>query len=143
MSLKGFTSPEIAQLIQENSEEKPSEELISAVAEKTGGNPFLVSEIAQLVKSQPNAFKAGVESTGSFSLPQGVTAVVQRRLAMLPPEAHRVLAVAAVIGQEFSREVLFQAIDTEWRLEPLAKALRSSIVTEVPQAWGRYRSAWP
>ena len=139
LSLKGFTSPEIAQLLQLNSGDEPSEELISAVAEKTDGNPFLVSEIAQLVKSQPSAFKASVEGAGNFSLPQGVTAVVQRRLAMLPPEAHKVLAVAAVIGQEFSREVLFQAIEAEWRLEPLAKALRSNIVTEVPQAWGRYR----
>ncbi len=139
LSLKGFTAPEIAQLLRVNSGVEPSEELISAVAEKTDGNPFLVAEIVQLIKIQPNAFKAVVEGGGTFSLPQGVTAVVQRRLAMLPPEAHRVLAVAAVIGQEFSREVLLQALDEEWRLEPLAKALRSSIVTEVPQALGRYR----
>jgi len=44
-----------------------------------------------------------------------------------------------VIGQEFSREVLVQAVEAEWRLEPLAEALRSSIVTEVPQVLGRYR----
>ena len=98
-----------------------------------------MTEIAQLIKSQPNAFQAGVKGAGTFALPQGVTAVVQRRLAMLPPKAHKVLAVAAVIGQEFSREVLVQALEAEWRLEPLAEALRSSIVTEVPHALGRYR----
>jgi DNA-binding winged helix-turn-helix (wHTH) protein len=139
LNLKGLTSPEIAQLLWVDGGGEPSEELISAVVAKTDGNPFLVVEIAQLIRSQPNAFKAGVEGAGTFSLPHGVTAVVQRRLAMLPPEAHRVLSVAAVIGQEFSREVLLQALEAEWRLEPLATALRSSIVTEVPQAWGRYR----
>ena len=139
LSLKGLTSPEIAQILRVNGGDEPSEELISAVAEKTDGNPFLVAEIAQLIKSQPGAFKTGVKGSGTFSLPQGVTAVVQRRLAMLPPKAHRVLAVAAVIGQEFSREVLVQALDARLRLEPLAEALRSSIVTEVPEALGRYR----
>jgi predicted ATPase len=118
---------------------EPSEELVSAVSEKTDGNPFLVAEVVQLIKSQPDAFKAGVQGTGTFALPQGVTAVVQRRLAMLPPRAHKVLAVAAVIGQEFSREILVQTLEAEWRLEPLAEALRSSLVTEVPQELGRYR----
>jgi tetratricopeptide (TPR) repeat protein len=139
LSLDGLTSPEIAEILRVNGNDQPSEELISAVAEKTDGNPFLVAEIAQLVKSQPGAFKTGAKGSGTFSLPQGVTAVVQRRLAMLPPKAHRVLAVAAVIGQEFSREVLVQALDAKLRREPLVEALRSSIVTEVPQALGRYR----
>ena len=139
LSLKGLTPTEIAQLLQVDGGDEPSEELISAVVEKTDGNPFLVTEIAQLIKSQPGAFKTGVKGAGTFSLPQGVTAVVQRRLAMLPPKAHRVLAVAAVIGQEFSREVLVQALEAELRLEPLAEALRSSIVTEVPEVLGRYR----
>jgi DNA-binding winged helix-turn-helix (wHTH) protein/tetratricopeptide (TPR) repeat protein len=138
LSLKGLTAPEITRILRVDGGE-PSEELVSAVAEKTDGNPFLVTEIAQLIKSQPGAFKAGVKGTGTFALPQGVTAVVQRRLAMLPPNAHKVLAVAAVIGQEFSREVLVQALEAEWRLEPLAEALRSSIVTEVPELLGRYR----
>ena len=65
-------------------------------------------------------------------MPQGVTAVVQRRLAMLPPKAHRVLAVAAVIGPEFSREVLVQVLEPELRTAPLNEALGSNIVTEVP-----------
>ncbi len=139
LSLKGLSSPEIAQILRMNGGGEPSEELTSAVNEKTDGNPFLVAEIAQLIKSQPGAFKTGVNNTGTFSLPQGVTAVVQRRLAMLPPPAHQVLAVAAVIGHEFSREVLVQALEEELRLKPLAEALRSSIVTEVPEALGRYR----
>ena len=139
LSLKGLAPADIAQLLRVDGEGAPSEQLVSAVSEKTDGNPFLVAELAQLIKSQPGAFKTGAKGAGTFSLPQGVTAVVQRRLAMLPPKAHRVLAVAAVIGQEFSREVLAQALDAELRRDPLAEALRSSVVTEVPQALGRYR----
>jgi DNA-binding winged helix-turn-helix (wHTH) protein/tetratricopeptide (TPR) repeat protein len=139
VGLKGLTSSEIARILRMNSHDKPSEELVSAVSEKTDGNPFLVLEIAQLVKNQPGAFKAGAQGTSTFSLPQGVTAVVQRRLAMLPPKSHRVLAVAAVIGQEFSREILAQVLEPELKLDPLTEALRSSIVTEVPGELGRYR----
>jgi tetratricopeptide (TPR) repeat protein len=139
LNLKGLSAQEIAQILRVDGGGEPSEELISAVGEKTDGNPFLVAEIAQLIKIQPDAFRTGAKNTGTFSLPQGVTAVVQRRLAMLPPRAHRVLAVASVIGQEFSREVLVQALEEELRIQPLAEALRSSIVTEVPEALGRYR----
>ena len=139
LSLKRLTSTEIVQLLRVDGGGEPSDELTSTVVEKTDGNPFLVTEIAQLIKSQPDAFKAGIKGAGTFSLPQGVTAVVQRRLAMLPPKAHRVLAVATVIGQEFSREVLVQALEAELRLEPLAEALRSNIVSEVPQTLGHYR----
>jgi DNA-binding winged helix-turn-helix (wHTH) protein/tetratricopeptide (TPR) repeat protein len=139
LNLKGFSSSEITQILRADGGGEPSDELISAVAEKTDGNPFLVAEIAQLVKSQPGVFKTGIKNSRTFSLPQGVTAVVQRRLAMLPSKAHRVLAVAAVIGQEFSREVLVQTLEEELRLEPLSEALRSSIVTEVPDTLGRYR----
>jgi predicted ATPase/DNA-binding winged helix-turn-helix (wHTH) protein len=139
VTLKGLTSTEIAQLLRVDGDGEPSEELVTAVADKTDGNPFLVAELAQLIKSQPSAFRSGVRGAGSFSLPQGVTAVVQRRLAMLPPEAHRVLAVAAVIGQEFSREILVQSLDANLRLGPLDEALRSNIVSEVPHALGRYR----
>jgi len=139
LTLKGLASTEIAQMLRLDGNGEPSEDLVAAVAEKTDGNPFLVAELAQLIKSQPSAFKTGLRGAGTFSLPQGMTAVVQRRLAMLRPEAHRVLAVAAVIGQEFSREVLVQSLDPELRLEPLEEALRSNIVTEVPHALGRYR----
>jgi len=139
LSLKGLSTAEIAQILRVNGNGEPSEELVSAVAEKTNGNAFLVTEIAQLIQSQPGAYRTGVTGAGSFALPQGVTAVVQRRLAMLPPRAHKVLAVASVIGPEFSREVLAQALDAELRGEALAAALESSIVTEVPDALGRYR----
>jgi len=139
VNLKGLTSTEIAELLRIDGNGEPSEDLVTAVAEKTDGNPFLVAELAQLIKNQPSAFRSGVRGAGSFALPQGVTAVVQRRLAMLPPEAHRVLAVAAVIGQEFSREVLVQSLDPDLRLGPLDEALRSNIVSEVPHALGRYR----
>ncbi len=139
LGLKGLADREIAQILQSNGGGAPSDELVSAVTEKTDGNPFLVTEIAQLIQSQPGAFQSGAKGVGTFSLPQGVTAVVQRRLAMLPPKAHRVLAVAAVIGREFSRELLAQAIDEDLRGEPLAAALHSNIVTELPDALGRYR----
>ncbi len=139
LSLKGLSSSEIAQLLRFNGTSEPAEELISAVAEKTDGNPFLVSEIAQLIRIQPGAFKTGAGGSGNFVLPQGLTAVVQRRLAMLPPRAHKVLSLAAVIGREFSREILLQALDADLRGDPLADALRSSSVSEVPGALGRYR----
>ena len=99
-----------------------------------------MAEIAQLIKSQPGAFKVGVKGAGTFALPQGVTAVVQRRLAMLPPNARRVFAVAAVIGRGVfaggSRSGTRSRMEarTHWRRH----SARASY-TEVPQALGRYR----
>ena len=63
-----------------------SNEDVRALREQTGGNPFFIE---QLLPGDP----------------MGVTETVERRIAVLGPEAHAVLDAAAVSGAEFELEV--------------------------------------
>lgn len=61
------------------------------IAEETGGNPFLIAELASCFDSQADA-----------SQPMLIEEVVARKLTQLPPEARRLLDVVTVSGQALS-----------------------------------------
>jgi DNA-binding winged helix-turn-helix (wHTH) protein/tetratricopeptide (TPR) repeat protein len=137
--LKGLTQTDVAQILEASGGDEPTAELVNAVCEKTDGNPFLVTEIAQLVKSDPAAFRIDSNSGAILSLPRGVTDVVHRRLSALSPQVREALAVAAVVGREFTYEILDRVLGKKLEIESLERALRSGIVTEMTETPARYR----
>ncbi|GAB2856926.1 BTAD domain-containing putative transcriptional regulator [Actinocorallia aurea] len=79
---------------------------VSALAERTGGNPFYVRESARLLSSE-GALVATSE------VPEGVRDVLRRRLARLPEAAAAVLRLAAVAGREIDVDTLVLAADAD------------------------------
>ncbi|MFF1518156.1 BTAD domain-containing putative transcriptional regulator [Streptomyces sp. NPDC058305] len=79
---------------------------VTALAERTGGNPFYVRESARLLASE-GALVAISE------VPQGVRDVLRRRLRQLQPGALAVLQLASVVGRESEVSVLIEAADPE------------------------------
>lgn len=77
---------------------------VTALAERTGGNPFYVRESARLLASE-GALVAISE------VPQGVRDVLRRRLRQLLPGALAVLQLASVVGCESEVSVLIEAAD--------------------------------
>lgn len=77
---------------------------VTALAERTGGNPFYVRESARLLASE-GALVAISE------VPQGVRDVLRRRLRQLLPGALGVLQLASVVGRESEVSVLIEAAD--------------------------------
>lgn len=73
--LEGLSEDEVAELLTARTGAVPSEELVRGVYERTGGNPFFVSEIAALVGERG----AEVERT----VPAGVQDVIEDRLRKL------------------------------------------------------------
>ncbi|MER5777333.1 BTAD domain-containing putative transcriptional regulator [Streptomyces sp. NPDC002039] len=77
---------------------------VTALAERTGGNPFYVRESARLL--------AGEGALVAVSdVPQGVRDVLRRRLRQLRPVALAVLRLASVCGCESEVGVLIEAVD--------------------------------
>ncbi|MGW6819880.1 BTAD domain-containing putative transcriptional regulator [Streptomyces sp. NPDC055005] len=77
---------------------------VTALAERTGGNPFYVRESARLL--------AGEGALVAVSdVPQGVRDVLRRRLRQLRPGALAVLQLASVCGCESEVGVLIEAVD--------------------------------
>lgn len=78
----------------------------AALYQQTAGNPLFVVE---MVRAQVDA---GAGSEGlrlAASLPEGISAVIQARLAQLSPLAQEVAQLAAAAGRAFSLELLIQA----------------------------------
>ncbi|SNS87540.1 Transcriptional regulatory protein, C terminal [Geodermatophilus saharensis] len=89
----------------------------AALAERTGGNPFFVTELAAL----PGA--------AGETVPEGVRDVVRLRVGRLPADAREVLATAAVAGREVSLALLGAALDGGSG-DAVTGALRTGLLVE-------------
>ncbi|WP_433993785.1 BTAD domain-containing putative transcriptional regulator [Mycolicibacterium porcinum] len=104
-------------------------ELARALASVTGGNPFFLIEALRHVD----------ESGGHWdpsTLPQGVREAVSRRLSRLPVETNKALAAAAVVGSQFSLDLVEQVVGQDL-VDPFDAACQAGILIEEPG--GRYR----
>ncbi|WP_435848867.1 ATP-binding protein [Streptomyces lavendulae] len=100
--LGGLGVAEVATLVRALCGTDVAEEVVTALAERTGGNPFYVGESARLLMGRdPSAAVVGV--------PDGIRDVVRQRLALLPAEAAAILRLAAVAGAEAHVAVLCAA----------------------------------
>jgi tetratricopeptide (TPR) repeat protein len=92
-------------------------ELRDALMDETEGNPFFVGEILRhlvetgaLFLGDDGQWDASVDLRAG-GLPVSVREVIGRRVASLGDEAHRVLALAAVIGRAFDLDLLSQVAE--------------------------------
>lgn len=88
IEVPALSSADVAVLANEVAEETVTDAEAAELADRTGGNPFFVSEYARL----PRAERAGNE------IPRAVRSVLDRRLAALDPAVVQMLRAAAVIG---------------------------------------------
>ncbi|WP_190850898.1 BTAD domain-containing putative transcriptional regulator [Actinomadura sp. RB99] len=134
LPLPGLPEPAVARLIAAECGADVDEATVSALAERTGGNPFYVRESARLLSSE-GALVATSE------VPEGVRDVLRRRLARLPEPAVAVLRLAALAGREADVDALVLAADAgeDAVLDALDAGLVAGLLTE--RAPGRVRFA--
>lgn len=109
------------------------EELARALASVTGGNPFFLIEALRHVD----------ESGGHWdpsTLPQGVREAVSRRLSRLPVETNKALAAAAVVGSQFSLDLVEQVVGQDL-VDAFDGACQAGIVIEEPGGIYRFNHA--
>lgn len=88
IEVPALSSEDVATLANEVAEEAVTAAEAAELADRTGGNPFFVSEYARL----PREERAGND------IPRAVRSVLDRRLAALDPAVMQVLRAAAVIA---------------------------------------------
>lgn len=96
VDVPALSSKDVATLANQIADDTVTDSEAAALADRTGGNPFFVSEYARL----PRAERVG---TG---IPLAVKTVLDRRLAALDPAVVRVLRTAAVIGDAMDRDAV-------------------------------------
>jgi DNA-binding SARP family transcriptional activator len=134
VALSALLDADVARLSESLTGRELSRELVHAIREEAGGNPFFVGEIVRHLSESERA--GGALSLARAEVPESVREVVNLRLARLAHPCVRLLTVAAVIGTEFELAPLEQVSDLQGEdlAAALDEALAADLVLEVAHA---------
>ncbi|HEX2375070.1 MAG TPA: AAA family ATPase [Actinomycetota bacterium] len=96
LPLGGLDTRQVAVLLAAVTGGDPDPELGAGVRRRTGGNPFLVQQVARLLAAHPDA----------AAVPLGARDAIRRRLAALGDRRVRLLEAASVLGPDLNPAVL-------------------------------------
>lgn len=105
VELGGLGPPEIVQLVRDLAGWSPRPEQASLLTELTGGNPFFIGQLAQLLRRE--GFQP---SSLARTLPPTVRDALLEQLRGISVRCARILNVASVIGREFSSGIVVHAV---------------------------------
>jgi len=108
----GLSEPEIASLLRALTDAHPSPGVVDRLLAQTGGNPFFIAEVARSFTEMGGEIDSSVHTVLRV-VPEGVGAVLRRRIDALPAPCRSILEAAAVIGDEFGVELLGSAVEKE------------------------------
>ena len=129
--LRGLSVAAVERYIEMTSGAAAPPGLAEAVQEQTDGNPFFVGEVVRLLASEGRLTSGG--SAAELQIPQGVREVVGRRLDRLSEETNAALRVAAVLGRDFDRELVWRVAQQEPQqlMEAAEEAVAERLVTDL------------
>ncbi len=143
VALTGLCEAEVARYIEMTAGVVPPPAVVGTVHRETEGNPFFLGEVVRLLSAEGRL--AGVDAREGWGVPvpQGVRAVIARRLAGLSAACNQALAVASAIGREFGVDVLAQVSDlpAAQLTAALEEAVRARVLATVARPVGHYRFA--
>jgi DNA-binding CsgD family transcriptional regulator len=96
------------------------DDMVHAAWENTGGNPFLIHELASALHRSPQAWSRADASDLAAFAPEAVAEHVLRRLNRLGPDALNLARSCAVLGRGGSTETALRLADIEPEIRHLA-----------------------
>ncbi len=139
--LSGLAEADVRQLIAGAMHAQPDDRVVSAVYERTEGNPFFVGEIMRLLLADGHFSGRTKDDAARIAIPPGVKDVIGQRCRRLSDNCNAMLAVASAIGREFSLNILepITALDRFALLAGLDEALLARLIERLPGSVGRFR----
>ncbi len=144
IALRGLAAEDVAEMASAWAGSSAPAALIAAVHDETEGNPFFVEEVLAHL-AETGVVRAGDEgwadvSIAQLGIPEGIREVVGRRLSRLPDEVVEILSVGAVVGREFSIDILERCgvASSDAILHAVELATRAGLAREVPGAMGHF-----
>jgi DNA-binding CsgD family transcriptional regulator/tetratricopeptide (TPR) repeat protein len=105
LQLGGLANGDVRLLVRGLTGFQPARDVVERLQAQTGGNPFFLNEVSRVLSAE----EEGKDWRGG-AVPQGVEAVLRRRLEALSKECRSVLETASVAGHELEIEQL--AVET-------------------------------
>ena len=142
VAVSAFEPADVAALLERLTVRPPDDGVVSALMDRTGGNPFYATELVRLVSSEHRSRPLTAGDVLAVDVPSGIRDVLLRRVHRLPDDTQSLLMVAAVAGRELQPELLEQVtgLDAEQLLLNLEPAIAAGLVTAAEAGWGfRFR----
>ncbi|HEX6870380.1 MAG TPA: BTAD domain-containing putative transcriptional regulator, partial [Micromonosporaceae bacterium] len=137
VSLQPFSLDDVRAYLVGSIGTEPAPDVVTALYERTGGNPFYLKELLRLLGSEHPAGWSSAQATAESAVPESVRDVISRRVSRLPEDTQALLRAAAVIGRDVDAVLLETAagIDNERVMSLLEPAVATGLLVEVPQRW--------
>jgi hypothetical protein len=147
LSLQPFTHEDVREYLRvefardrdggEGDHSDPDDTVVTALHERTGGNPFYLKELLRLLDSEHLGGWGTAEAVAESVVPDGVRDVIGRRVARLPEDTQALLRAAAVIGRDVDADLLqaTAGLDPERMLSVLEPAVATGLLVEMSGSW--------
>jgi len=136
IQLNGLSPSKTGELLRQVLRDIPDEPVIRRIYDLTSGNPGFVLETAYSRLGQGKA-----DSSNPFpqKVPEAIRATIEERLGTLSHETRELLAVASIVGETFSTQLLLSIVpfDRDQALAALLEAEAAGFIRPVPR--DRYR----
>jgi len=144
--VQGLEVAEVGRLVEQLAGFTPSADLASALCRRTGGNPFFLRELVELIAARHSgdASRLGERIAAQLgAMPQSVRHVIARRLAVLSEASRGVADVASAIGRTFPLAWLARVseLDRAELLTALDEAAEAGVIEALPDREPSFRFA--
>jgi predicted ATPase/phosphoribosyl 1,2-cyclic phosphodiesterase/anti-anti-sigma regulatory factor len=137
LSLKRLNKDHMRQMLEDMWQQEVPPEWVTAIYDRTDGNPFYIKEVAKtLAEEGVISFADGAwhfAPVVELKLPSKIRDIVLRRVNRVSPETQEILSLAAVLGQQFNFPDLVAVSNRseEQVLASLDEALAHNLIREV------------
>lgn len=141
LHLRGLSGDDIRHFVAATTDGTAPTALVEALQAQTEGNPLFLTEIVRLLRQESAATSERWYQMRNLRLmvPDGIRAVIGKRLNRLSPACLQLLTLAAVIGREFALKdigALLDAVAPGVLLPALDEAMQARLIEEAPQMLG-------
>ena len=136
--LTGLTEPDVHEYVSQTAGRTADPATSAAIHARTEGNALFVDELTRLLMAEGALEERASDPVG---IPQGVRAVIGRRIGRLSEDCRQTLTTACVLGREFAVEALARMAKRplEEVFDVLDEALQARVVSEARGIAGRLR----
>jgi len=132
LHLTGLSRDETEQFLYSAGGASPAPDVLATIHERTEGHPlFLVETVRYLLaETRTGSLREQDAASALKAIPEGVRAIIGKRLNRLSPSCTHLLSIAACIGRAFSLELLLPLV-SESSEEALFGSLEEALAARI------------